>query len=316
MPVESENERRNLAAAKAEFVLGAKPCAMANPLTVLASPAWRGVEGDVWLARLADKSVILKHYHLDTGFYVNPANAIAAAREAGRLGVGPKVLGAWQAEGLVAFEQLGSPWVAGGLHHATDRDLRSKIIEQKKTFQMNAALKNTISIFDEIARFHAITEKEGVATHNDIIPFIEFAKEAEAKIGSLGADVKPCHRDGNTANLMVHPDKDIKLIDFDLAGQCDPFEDVGAFLVEFFENDADARAGFEEWHGSVNEGLFQRSMIYGLLDDLRWGLIGAIMGARSGRTNLEFTKYAAWRFMRLQAQAKRSDANDRIRIAA
>jgi hypothetical protein len=87
-------------------------------------------------------------------------------------------------------------------------------------------------------------------------------------------------------------------------------------LFEFFETDADARNGFEEWHGSFNEGLFQRAMIYGLADDLRWGLIGSIMGAQSERSSLEFTKYAAWRFIRLQAQAKRSDANDRIRLAA
>ena len=115
---------------------------------------------------------------------------------------------------------------------------------------------------------------------------------------------------------MVHPDKSVQLLDFDLSANCDPFEDAGAYLIECFENDVDARGGFEEWHGSFDEGLFQRAMIYGLLDDLRWGLIGSILGARSARTSLEFTKYAAWRFIRLQAQAKRSDANDRIRMAA
>jgi len=38
--------------------------------------------------------------------------------------------------------------------------------------------------------------------------------------------------------------------------------------------------------------------------------------ALTSNASLEFTKYAAWRFIRLQAQAKRSDANDRIRLAA
>ena len=114
---------------------------------------------------------------------------------------------------------------------------------------------------------------------------------------------------------MVNEDDAVMIIDFDLSANCDPFEDVGAYLAECFDNDLDARQGFEEWNGDFNEALFQRSMLYGLADDLRWGLIGSILGARSKRKSLEFSKYAAWRFLRLEAQAKRSCANDRIRIA-
>lgn len=308
--------RLDLATRLATEVLGSSPETMTKPLTVLASPAWRGVEGDVWLAKAGDKSAILKHYHGDTDFYVDPASAISAAEEAGKLGVGPMVTASSANDGLIAFEELSAPWVAGGLHHAIDKDVRSNVIEHKKTFQLGAKLSKSSSIFDEVAKLHEITVNEGITTHNDIIPFMDFAGEAGQKLRSCGMDNKPCHRDGNTANIMVHPDKSVQLIDFDLAAHCDPFEDVGAHLIEYFENDVDARSGFEEWHGSFDEGLFQRSMIYGLMDDLRWGLIGSIMGARSERTSLEFTKYAAWRFIRLQAHAKRSDANDRIRLAA
>lgn len=312
----SENTRPELARKCAGEVLGTPPAALENPLTVLASPAWRGVEGDIWLAKAGNKSAVLKHYHPDTDFYVDPSPAIEAAAEAGKLGVGPKVIGSWAEDGVLVFEELASPWVAGGLHHTLDPDVRSNVIEQKKTFQLGATLSKSASIFDEIKDLHGITVHETITTHNDIVPFMDFASEAEQKLRACGWGQKPCHRDGNTANVMVHPDKSVQLIDFDLAANCDPFEDVGAYLIECFENDVDARAGFEEWHGSFDEGLFQRSMIYGLMDDLRWGLIGSIMGARSPRTSLEFTKYAAWRFIRLQAQAKRSDANDRIRKAA
>jgi len=316
MSANDTKTRLDLAAKRATEVLGAPPETIANPLTVLASPAWRGVEGDVWLAKANGGSAILKHYHEDTDFYVDSSSAMTAAEEAGKLGVGPKVSASWTNDGLIAFEELGAPWVAGGLHHAIDKNVRSNVIEHKKTFQLGATLSKSSSIFDEVAELHEITIKEGITTHNDINPFMDFAGEAGQKLRSCGMDKKPCHRDGNTANIMVHTDKSVQLIDFDLAANCDPFEDVGTHLIEYFENDVDARGGFEEWHGSFDEGLFQRSMIYGLMDDLRWGLIGSIMGGRSSRTSLEFTKYAAWRFIRLQAQAKRSDANDRIRLAA
>jgi len=307
--------RRKKAESLATDVLGETPSGLESPLTVLASPAWRGVEGDIWRASSQDRSIILKHYHDDTFFYVDQSPAILAAEEAGRLGVGPNVLRTAVNDCLLVLTDLTSPWVAGGLHHALDPELRSAVISQKKAFQKGASLEKSISIFDEIEALFDIIKSESITTHNDIEPFMAFVRDAASKINALGRDHVPCHRDGNTANLMVHPDKSVRLIDFDLAANCDPFEDIGAYLVEFFESDGEARAGFEEWHGSFDEGLFQRSMIYGLADDLRWGLIGSIMGARSERSSLEFTKYAAWRFLRLQVQAKRSDANDRIRLA-
>lgn len=316
MSEDDATKRQDLSTQKAGEVLGNPPETIVNPLTVLASPAWRGVEGDVWLATSGRKSTIIKHYHEDTGFYVDTSAAITATEQAGKLGLGPAVEASWPDLGMMALKELASPWVAGGLHHAIDDGIRANIIASKQAFQCGATLLKTDDIFSEISRLYEITVKESITTHNDILPFMDFAKEAEKKIRSCGWDTVPCHRDGNTANVMVHSDKSVQLIDFDLAANCDPFEDVGAHLVECFESDVDARAGFEEWHGAFNEGLFQRAMLYGLMDDLRWGLIGSIMNARSSRTSLEFSKYAAWRFIRLQAQAKRSDSNDRIRLAA
>lgn len=316
MSSESKLKREQIARKFAGTILGVDLVEIHNPLTVLASPAWRGVEGDIWRAKTSENSIILKHYHADTHFYVDQIAAIAAASEAGRLGAGPKTLGSSDKEGIVAFVDLDRPWVAGGLHHVLDQSIRSNVIVQKKLFQNGASLHKSVSIFDEIEALYDITINSDIATHNDIIPFVDFIREAQKKISSLGMDKVPCHRDGNTANLMIHADKSVKLIDFDLAANCDPFEDIGAYLVEFFESDLDARSGFEEWYGTYNEGLFQRSMLYGFADDMRWGLIGSIMGAQSFRTSLEFTKYAAWRFLRLQAHVKRSDAYDRIRLAA
>ncbi|MEX3010501.1 phosphotransferase [Hoeflea sp. TYP-13] len=308
--------RERAARKMAEDILGTAPELFSNPLTVLASPAWRGIEGDIWRARSVGTSVIIKNYHPDTEFYVDPETAIHATEQAGKLGVGPEVLKSRAEDGLAALVDLVDPWRAGGLQDAVDAGIRSKVIENKKAFQAGAQLCNDASIFDEIEGLFAIVQRENIYTHKDAHVFLDFLRDANAKLNSLGRDRCPCHRDGNTANLMVGQDHSIQLLDFDLAANCDPFEDIGCYLVEFFENDVDARAGFEEWYGNFNEGLFQRSMIYGLADDMRWGLIGAIMAAKSPRSHLEFSKYSAWRFIRLEMRAKSSDANDRIRTAA
>ena len=307
--------RQQQARARAGEMLGGAPDRFENPLTVLASPAWRGVEGDIWRTGLGPRSIVLKHYHPDTDFYVETKSALAAADLAGHHSIGPQVLGQWPDHRMFAMEDLGPSWRAGGLHHATDPTIRANVITQKKAFQSTAGLPRSTSIFPEIETLLAVADAHDCFTHCDVAVFAAFFAKAGQKLEAVGMDSVPCHRDGNTANVMIGPDKAVKLLDFDLAANCDPFEDVGCYLAEFFESDADARAGFEEWHGSFDEGLFQRAMIYGLADDMRWGLIGSIMAKTSPRKALEFSKYAAWRFLRLEARAKTSDANNRIRAA-
>ncbi len=308
-------DRERLVRTRAEELLQTKLEIFTSPLTVLASPAWRGIEGDIWRASADARSIILKHFHADIDFYVNTDSAIEGAKEAGRLGIGPDVIEQWPADQMFAMDDLDAAWRAGGLHDAVDPEIRKRAIIQKKTFQNLAKLSESASIFDEIETLHTLANDQNCFTHRDIDIFADFFHLAHQKLRAQGMDSAPCHRDGNTANLMIGPNSAVKLLDFDLAANCDPFEDVGSYLVEFFESDADARAGFEEWHGSFDEGLFQRSMIYGLADDMRWGLIASIMAAKSYRFMLEFSKYAAWRFLRLEAKAKQSDANNRIRAA-
>ena len=297
-------------------LLGESAVQLENPLTVLASPAWRGIEGDIWRASTPLGSAILKHYHPDTGFYVDVATAMRAAKLAGDAAIGPAVRREWLQDGMIAFEDLDQPWRSGGLQDAINAKVRANVIQAKKAFQRLGSIGASACIFDEIDRFSQIVRENSIPVHRDVEVFQSFFAEARARIKSLGQDQVPCHRDGNTANYMVDEKDQVRLIDFDLAADADPFEDIGCHLVEFYESDIEARTGFEEWHGSFHEGLFQRAMLFGLADDMRWGLIGAIMAAKSRRSSLEFSKYAAWRFIRLQARVKRSDANDRIRAAA
>lgn len=310
------SQRESLARARAEEVLGRAPETFVCSLTVLASPAWRGIEADIWRAGADGRSIILKHFHGDISAYVEVGPALHACAQAGLLGIGPNVIASWPQDGLIAMEDLGTQWRAGGLHDGIDRDLRSAVIDRKKAFQAGAVLEKRTDIFAEIEMLAAFVRSRNIFAHRDVDAFLDYFNDARAKIAASGCDSAPCHRDGNTSNLMIGPEKAVKLLDFDMAAICDPFEDLGCHLVEFYECDADARLGFEEWHGSFDEGLFQRSMIYGLADDMRWGLIGAIMAATSARSSLEFSKYSAWRFVRLGAHVKRSDAYNRIRIAS
>jgi len=288
----------------------------ASPLTVLASPMWRGIEADIWLARRGEQAEIFKHYHPDVAAWFHIPTAVQAAQAASACHVGPRVRQTWPQEGLLVMEYLGDAWQAGGLHHCADETVRANVITAKKRFQAQAVLFNDGNIFREIVQLHNDCLQADAPMPKNMAAYIEFAKQAGQAIGALGFDKVPCHRDGNTSNIMVGPNKNVMLIDFDMAVNADPLEDLGCWLLEFFEREPEMRQGFEEWWGHFHEGLFQRAVVYGILDDLRWGLIGLLMQASSPRQHLEFSKYAAWRLMRFSSMAQTAEAADRLRCMA
>lgn len=300
---------------KVRQLLSVEPDTMECLFTTLASPAWRGLEAEILLARAGDRAIVFRHYYPEIGFYVDQDAAFEAANRAGILGISPAVLGTWPEIGLQAFDYLADPWRVGGLQDAYSWAIRQHIVDAKKVFQASEPLRKTADLFEEVIfladRARACDTR--LPKHLDF--FLDFASHAGRKIKACGTDLVPCHRDGNTSNLMICGDS-VRLLDFDLSANSDPFEDIGCYLMEMFDCEPEARTGFEQWYGSFDEGLFQRAMLYGIVDDLRWGLIAAILSKVSTRSTLEFSKYSAWRFLRLEIMSQTSVAADRIRSVA
>ena len=309
----SDGDRGQTVMAIAQTRLGGELDEFASPLTVLASPAWRGIEADIWIARRGDHAEVYKHYHPDTAGYVDATAAIHAAQVAGDLQVGPACTGAWPDLGLLAMSYPGPQWRAGGLQDAVDEGIRRRVITAKRAFQAGPRLGRDGDIFAEIAGLAADCRAMGVQTPRSLDAYLDFADRARQAISAVGFDRVPCHRDGSTSNLLIGPQGEVLLLDYDLAADADPYEDIGCHLVEMFEREPEARAGFEEWTGTFDEGLFQRAMTYGIVDDLRWGLIAMLMAGTSPRRHLEFAKYGSWRLLRYEINSQHSIANDRLR---
>ena len=123
-------------------------------------------------------------------------------------------------------------------------------------------------------------------------------REVRDAIGASGIDHVPAHGDGNVSNLMFSRNGEVRLLDWDMAGDMDPMLDVGAFLVEAHDSESDAAECFEAFHGRFERALFNRAWLYGVADDLRWGLIGALLAGTSRRETYEFLKFGDWRFLR------------------
>lgn len=281
----------------------------------MASPMNQGVDSTGLRAQdpASGESIWVKIAHSDAALFADPTSVVAAARQAGELGVGPEVLAADPRTGDLVMRDLGGSHRVATLNRLAEPAIRDAVLAVKRAFQAGPRLPRTTSVFDHIEALLSRAGEQGVALPADHAWLLDNIRSVARAIRAAGVDTAPAHGDGNASNVMIDAAGGVLLVDFDLAANIDPFEDLGSFLVEAHAFDPAARESFEAFHGRFDERLFNRARLYGVADDLRWGLIGAILAGTSARTDLEFLKYAEWRFLRCRMAMRDQRFEERVR---
>ncbi len=278
---------------------------LAEPtFSVLASPSWRGVDAQSLAMRDGETgaAVFVKELYPDTAFYIDPNAAFDAARKAGDAGIGPKVLAADPSAGILITEYLGVDWRVAGLERATDPAFMERLLAQRSAFASVAPLLRDTDALAEVQSLHTAVRESDAPVPPDMGWAVDLLMLCEAPMREVAGPRLPIHGDGNLSNVLVNAEGDIRLVDFDRAGNGDMLEDLGSVMVEAFEYDAIARAAFARHApalGIDGEAAFNRARIYGIADDLRWALIAMQMAHLSPRRGEhEFYKFGIWRFLR------------------
>lgn len=270
-------------------------------IPVLASPSWRGVDSTLLrLCKPSGETCLAKVMDEDTDAYSDISTTFKAAQQASAAGLGPSISAADVAARTLVMEDL-SPsagWTTGTLDRLADRATRHAVIAVKKNFHRTAALGRGVNVFDHVDALLAKCQAAAAPLPEDIAWLYSSVREARDAIRASGIDKVPAHGDGNISNVMIAADGSVRLVDWDLAGDMDPFEDLGSFLLEAHDSESDAIESFEVFHGGYDRALFNRAWLYGIADDLRWGLIGALLAGTSRRVTYEFLKFGDWRFLR------------------
>lgn len=280
----------------------------------LASPMYQAVDSQALrLSDAAEKSAWLKILSDDALLFTDPETAVTAARAAGVAGVGPEVLASQPATAAILMADLSATHRVGTLDRLAERPIREGVIAARKAMHATPSLPISRTVFDHIETLTAQATTAGVAFPQDWLWMADNIAAAGAAIRAAGFDTVPAHGDGNVSNLMIDDRGGVLLVDFDMAANMDPFEDLGSFLVEAHAFDPGAQETFEMFHGCFDAGLFNRARLYGVADDVRWGLIGATLAKTSARKDLEFLKYAEWRFLRARLAMRDPRFEERVR---
>jgi len=86
----------------------------------------------------------------------------------------------------------------------------------------------------------------------------------------------------------------IRLVDFDLAGDADPWFEVGALINEACRFEDGRRAAVDAYAGACDRRLLARCRLYGAIDDVMWGSWRIVRTVTSPRGGIEFFKSGQW----------------------
>lgn len=292
----------------------------ADATPTMASPSWWGADSECFDVRAvadagessASSTAFVKSMIGHAGAYVDVEQAFAAATEAGACGVGPSVFAADPAAGILVLENLVDTAATATLNVFDDGTRLEQLIALRKQVHGFDSITRTATVFDDVRTLTDLVAANSVTLPVDFEWMARMLEMAETRIAATGFDVLPCHGDGNVSNVLLAEDARMLLVDWDVAAVMDPLQDIGALLAEVRPFDSNAREAFETAWGSFDQTLFDRARVYGVVDCVRWGLIGAYADAVRPGT-LEYSKLSDWQFLRARAGLGDSHFHDRLR---
>lgn len=264
----------------------------------VASPIRRAVDWAGYRVRAGDRTAWAKILYPDMKPFVNVATSVAAARQAGDIGIAPRVLAEDIERGVVLFENLEAPWRWARVDDLTAVDAQQSLLDRKRQFHRTDLLAHDRDVFAEVSGLISRCRREGAALPEDIDWMERNLDHTARALHAAGSDRVPAHGDGTASNVLCNDAGDFRLVDFDAAGNMDPLFDVAATLVELCEFDDEWERGVELFSGRASRDLVARCRLYGIVDDLAWGFWGLLAAALSPRREVEFFKYGQWRLLR------------------
>jgi thiamine kinase-like enzyme len=308
--------------ARAEQALRSVSCIDAMTATyavavpAVASPSYQAVES-VSYAVVADggaPSYFLRLAADEVAELVDGKAAFLAAQRLHALGLSPEPVAHAPAERAVLFACLGPTWRTAKIDDLMNEAAAIRLIAMQKQIAAGEAFGRPWSVFDGIDQLWKLVSATGVAVPGDAEWMLSWMNPIREAIGATGVDLKPAHGDPHSSNVMLGPDGAMMLVDFDMAGDIDPYYQLGVQMNELYQFERQMKPLLEMHDGGVNQRTFNRCRLYAAADDLYWALRSLLQNARSSSLGVEFLKYACWRFLRCRMLLGHPGFEERLRV--
>ncbi|MFR9728706.1 phosphotransferase family protein [Saccharopolyspora sp. MS10] len=231
------------------------------------------------------------------GDLVDTALVAKSAAVAHAAGLAPAVRAVAADSGAIAYERLPASYHPLQPHHLREPEVLRAVVAVKRALHRGPSMPVDRDVFDEVELWSELAAAAGADLPVDFTWMRDRVRRIGAALRAAGRDLRPCHRDGSPSNVLLGPANDVRLVDFDVAGNADPHHDIAALLVETCQLDDEWRRAAEVVDGRPDEQRLARYRLNAIADDLAVGAWALLIGAR-GTGPAGFTGYGQWRLLR------------------
>ena len=203
--------------------------------------------------------------------FIDRDNCHIANEIASRSGAGPKVCYYFADTGVEVFE-----WMEGyrtmSFGDVYDKDFLTKSVEAIRNFHaVDEKMPLVESVFDQCRDMvaSAVQGRYLPPWHDKMLYLMDKMEEA---FNNYGVDLRPCHNDFWSNNMMVNDETgDLKIIDYEYGSMGDPYYDLGIYGgVNFMTEDLCVHVN-KVYHNGVNDEIgYARFRLNMIAADIKW----------------------------------------------
>ena len=183
-----------------------------------------------------------------------------ASKQAEICGVAPEVLDYSEQACSILFKHAGPDWRPALANDLDDVDIRANAIAAKRLWHTKGEISNRVTLLDVISKFQKRMQEDRIdgspiKKPNGYRTMADWIERICKTLAATGIPDLPLHSENTVTNVLIGPDKAIKLVDFDRVCRGDGMYDLGAFCLEFCQFDHQLAEAVEMYNGHFDEKL-------------------------------------------------------------
>lgn len=269
--------------------------------TITYGPVHGGISNSNWRIFVDGEpgSYFVKVPGHGTEMFIDRKAAFEASKRGETLGIGPKIYGDLEHEGVEICDFIEGRRPCGNrdFQHA---DVRRGVVGLYRAFNDSPLLGLTKTVFDmieeHVEQVRAL-DGEFPADFDWLYRQYRLAREA---LEASGIDLVPCFNDPMAGNFMLGENRSLMLIDYEYASNNDRCYDLAIWSGEMFFSDAVEAEIIEAYFGRFDPSIKARIVVHRALADVKWSTWAMVQNKVSA-LDFDFYKYGAWKHMRARS---------------
>jgi thiamine kinase-like enzyme len=225
---------------------------------------------------------------------IDRVNEVYNARAAASTGIGPAVLEHIPQLNVMVMEFIPGPTMSA--QTLQSERMARRMAESFTRLHAAPRFLKDFDMFRLIETYLRIVEEHGVRIPSDYRQRLPVLAEIERAVQVGALPRVSCHNDLLCENF-IDDGHTLRIVDYELSGNCDPCFDLGNTAQEASFDDALRAVLCEAYFGRLDRQQLARMNLFALMSDVGWTLWGAIQ-AKISTLDFDFTDYYTTRWNR------------------